>query len=157
MIICTFENLERYKGIHTNLDVAIDWFKSKHWEKLPEGKHVISGDNVYVLVQRYVTKSEYMCKMEAHRQYIDIQMLKQGREIIKTASVNDLEVSEPYTSDIEFYTISKNGLFPDIAVHSAFLLPGKCAIFFPEDAHMPCIQADEEGSEVVKIVVKVRI
>lgn len=114
-----------------------------------EGRHSIDGDNVYCMVQKYETTRREGHEFEAHREYADIQMLLAGEERILWAPVNTLTVTKPYKPDIEFQALIPN---PTELV----LRPGVFCVFFPRDAHAPCI-AHIAPSPVQKAVVKVRI
>jgi len=150
MIVADIQDLERYKGLNGNLDKAIAWLQAGGWEKLPLGRREIEGENVYALVQEYESKAAADCRFEAHRAYIDIQLLVSGREIMEARSVEGLAVTEPYKPDIEFYA-TPAGKTAD----SVLLEAGKAAILFPEDAHRPCMAADGKPEAVRKIVLKV--
>jgi YhcH/YjgK/YiaL family protein len=50
--------------------------------------------------------------------------------------------------DVEFFTGEGGEFFT--------LSAGMFAIFFPSDAHRPCVQIDESGS-VLKVVVKIAV
>lgn len=152
MIVASLSNLSRYRGISKNLDIAFDWLKEGAWRQLPAGKFQIRGDDVFALVQEYVTKEHSECRFEAHRRYIDIQMLFSGKEIIEVAPVDSLNVIEPYKPDIEFFAYPAAG-----EVHTLTMTAEQCAIFFPEDAHRPCMKIGGIAEPVRKLVVKVAL
>ncbi len=73
-----------------------------------------------------------------------------GKEVIELAERNDLRTETmPYDQDkdIEFYSSAEN-------ISRLHLKTGDSAVFFPSDAHKPCL-SDGEKSDVVKIVVKI--
>jgi YhcH/YjgK/YiaL family protein len=152
MIVVSLSNLSRYRGISQNLDNAFDWLEEGSWRRLPVGKLQIRGDDVFALVQEYITKEHSECRFESHRRYIDIQMLFSGKEIIEVAPVDSLNVIEPYKPDIEFYAYPRAG-----GVHALTMTAEQCAIFFPEDAHRPCMRVGDEAEPVRKLVVKVAL
>jgi YhcH/YjgK/YiaL family protein len=51
---------------------------------------------------------------------------------------------------VEFYNV------PDTAPVNVTLRPGQFIVFFPEDAHMPCLNAGADSKPVQKIVIKLR-
>jgi biofilm protein TabA len=115
------------------------------------GRHDIEGDSVYVILQRSLTRPPADGRFESHQQYIDIQFLIAGAEVIGVAPVNSLRTTEPYdaTKDIAFYAL------PDDWERVA-LTPGQFAVFFPEDGHMPVCAAGQP-MEIHKAVVKVKV
>ena len=50
MITDTLANLARYRGLHKNLDTAIDWLASHDVSALPNGRTVIDGEAVFVML-----------------------------------------------------------------------------------------------------------
>ncbi len=152
MIVASMQDLQRYRGLSSKLDRAFDWILSEAWNMLPEGKHAIEGEEVYALVQRYETKDPSAGKLEAHRRYIDIQMLAAGEELIRVLPVKGLVPIEPYKPDIEFFSMPEGETF-----HIVHLRPGILALLFPEDAHMPCIRCGEGALPVTKVVIKVAV
>jgi biofilm protein TabA len=116
-----------------------------------EGRYAISGDDVFALVSSYETGPSTEKRFEAHRRYLDIQLVAAGMERILHAPVGALQVAEAYSEsgDIAF--------FADPPQSSSFLLlPGDFAIFHPADAHKPGCMAGGRHA-VRKVVVKVRI
>ena len=50
MIVDSFDYIMKYKGLHPNLDTAIDWLNSHTLDALENGKTLIDGDKVFVNV-----------------------------------------------------------------------------------------------------------
>lgn len=152
MITTELKNFARYKGLCHNLDLAIDWLLAGGWEKLPEGKHEIAGENVFALVQRYDTKPHANCRFEAHRLYVDIQMVVAGKELMEVRPAEGLQITEPYKPDIEFYATPEPG-----SANAILMRPGMAAVLFPEDVHRPCMALGGKSEAVQKIVIKVAL
>lgn len=152
MIVALLEDINRYRGLSANLDTAFDWLLKEKWQNLEEGKHAILGEAIYALIQSYKSKGHAACRFEAHRSFIDIQMLTLGEEIIEVLPRVGLEVLEPYKPDIEFYVTPKDSI-----AHRLCMKPGMLAIFFPEDAHRPGMMARDEPEDIGKIVIKVAV
>ena len=115
----------------------------------PEGRTEIDGENVFCMVQEYETNAWEGQRFEAHRQYADIQMLLTGEESILWAPSETLTVVQPYEPDIEFFDLKP-------ASTELVLTPGVFCVFFPKDAHAPCLKHTTQ-STVRKVVVKVRV
>ncbi len=150
MIVSQREHLDRYRGLSAALDRAIAWVKAGGYEGLPVGRNEIDGENVYAMVQRYATRAPESCTYEAHRNYIDIQFLVSGSELMGVAPESSLKVLQAYKPDAALYE-DPEGL-PEQMV---LLVAGNAAILFPEDAHKPCMRSGAASEEVHKIVVKV--
>jgi len=108
-------------------------------------------ENSFVLEQAYNSKDRKECFFESHRKYIDVQFILAGEEIIEVLNTNLLAVALAYNEELDFIKYEdKKG------ISSIVLKAGDVAIFYPQDAHMPCIKAGS-GTKVLKAVVKVRV
>ena len=148
MIIDTFENRKKYECMHKSFAKAFE-FISKSINEIPEnGRYVLDGDNLFANVFDYDTV-EYT-NYEAHKKYIDIQFVADGHETIYYNPVDKC------TPTVEFDVEKDYGLYT-ANVHTVLDAPaGTFAIFFPEDAHAPSLNAGAV-SHVKKIVIKVLV
>jgi YhcH/YjgK/YiaL family protein len=117
-----------------------------------EGRYPLDGEAMYAVVDSYETRTVESAHPEAHREYIDIQCVLAGHEQIAWWSTPGLQVQTPYdpAKDIAFYDR------PDNAGTMIDMVPGRFAVFFPGDAHMPCLQAGTGPAPVKKVVIKIR-
>ena len=115
-----------------------------------EKKYEIQGDDIYAIIASYKTKELH--KFEAHREYVDIQCLLEGQEIIESTALNGLTVDMPYDpeKDVEFYVKT------DSRKIISHLMPGMFIAFFPRDAHMPGVSVGNSPEIVKKVVVKIK-
>ncbi len=152
MIYDRIGSLESCKGISKNLDAAFTWLAGGAAAALADGRHLIKGDDIYVIVSTYETKAAGETRYEAHRRYIDIQVVLEGSETCFWAPAPDLTPSVPWdeAKDAGFFKDPGSG---EVALP---LVPGFFAVFFPQDAHKPSCHAAGKG-KVHKAVVKVRI
>lgn len=149
MICENIKNTKDYSGINKNFVKAFNFLKSQDLKALVPGKYEIDGDNVFALVQEYVTENEEVKNWEAHEKYIDIQLIVEGQEIMGYAPIECLEVNEDFRpeKDLIFYKSTLKG-------SNIKFTNGDYAIFFPEDGHRPGC-ALGECSKIKKVVVKV--
>jgi len=107
--------------------------------------------NNFALEQVYLSKERDKCFFESHKQYIDVQFILEGEEIIEVKNIKDLQISMSYDDAMDLIK------YQDSTDSSKIILKkGDVAIFYPEDAHMPCIQVNT-SSKVIKTVVKVAV
>jgi len=149
MIIDTLENLKLYKGLSENLSKAINYLINNKLNDLEIGKHEIIGSDIFVIMSEYDTKEEANCYTEAHKKYIDIQIMLKGEEKFGFAFLNNQTVTESY-NDEKDYTFYKAEL------DYQYLREGSFAIFLPTDVHCPSIMINN-SIKVRKAVVKVRV
>lgn len=107
---------------------------------------------VKAIVSEYTTKVVNENGYEAHQKNIDIQYLLRGTEKIACLPVDELQETKPYnpSTDAAFYESNLRPLTLDLRPLSSF------ALFFPHDAHMPCLCMDTP-TKVKKVVIKVKI
>lgn len=128
-------------------DAALKFLKEKDLNALKPGRYDLLDDGTYVNIDEYVTKDS--AHFEAHRKYIDIQYLAKGKEYIFVTSLEP-----PKQHEIQPYDEAKDIEFFDKEEYTPYLLsPDNFMVFFPTDAHKPCMKVDT--NEVVrKVVVK---
>lgn len=150
MILDTLAHSARYETLHPRFALAFAFLRDLTGHET-EGRHDIAGDEVFALVQRTTTKPPAEAEFEAHRRYIDIQCVLQGRETILWVPLDTLsQPTRPYQEEKD---VAKWKL---VQPHTLLRMePGSFAIFYPEDAHSPCVAA-ESPETVTKVVIKVR-
>ena len=74
MIIDTLENLPLYAHLNPRFQKVIDFLSENDINQLPEGKHLIDGENVFVNIQMATGKAPDVAVLETHRKMIDIQI-----------------------------------------------------------------------------------
>jgi biofilm protein TabA len=149
MIHDRLSNAALYRSIHTCFGRAFDYLTTTALTDLPSGKQTIQGDELFALVNDYSTQPQEKCRFEAHRRYIDIQLMVRGVEQIGVANLATMSDDEPYVADRDVAFFRGQG---DLIT----LTEGTFAIFFPHDAHQPGI-AVAEPVQCRKVVVKVLV
>ena len=149
MILDLLERAAYYAQPGTRLARAFDFLRNEFDSQSPDGRIDVAGDDIFALVQAYPTRPLGECRFEAHRKYIDIQLVLSGGEGMGWAPVPGLEVTEPYdpVTDAGFFALPS--LYTTLQV-----LPGTFALFRPHDAHMPQLRIPASGT-VRKVVMKV--
>jgi YhcH/YjgK/YiaL family protein len=115
-------------------------------------KYPIQGDDIFAIVMSYKTFSPDKALFEAHREYIDIQMVLVGAEGFECGFCDDLTVDTPYdnSTDIAFFKRSVPGQTRvDVS-------PGTFVMLYPHDAHMPGLMIGNEEKVIKKVVVKIK-
>ena len=128
---------------------AYDFILNKA-ESAAVGKYELE-DGAYVSVQEYTTKARRDAKYEAHKKFIDIQMLLSGKELIAVTPIDKMEISVEYNNEKDVMFFQHNDECTDYLLEG-----GDFLILYPEDVHMPGVCVNEK-SPVRKIVVKVPV
>ena len=125
-----------------------DFLKIKDGECIKE----MLNDDMFVLKQAYITKNRESCFFESHKKYIDIQYMVKGNEIMDITSIDNLKIVNDYdekTDFIKYENKSEN-------ISSLLIKEKELAIFYPNDAHQPCIKTDK-NELIYKAVIKVPV
>ena len=141
--------LDLYAGLNKYFPKAFDVIRKILANTPEDGKYVVDGDECYYMVQSYETKSPFDASFESHRQYIDIQVVISGEEIIRFESIDKLSLSKEYTPDCEKFNMNKD-------YDSVRLCRGDISIIYPNEPHAPGIRAEGTDTHVRKLVVKIR-
>ncbi len=108
-------------------------------------------ENNFALEQTYNSKDREKCFFESHKKYIDVQFILQGEEIIEVDNIKNLSINFEYDENMDLIKYDDSKFSSSIK-----LKKGDIAIFFTDDAHMPCIKINE-SKKVIKTVVKVTV
>ena len=150
MIIGTLSTCERYFVFGEGFRKAFEFLRNNDIRKMEPGRCDIDGDNVFILVQEYVSKSVDNCGLEAHLKYADVHYVAEGFEYLGYTSLE--RAGKPVTE----YDPKKDAVFFEKECEFILLQKGDIAIVFPEDAHMPQKRA-LVPTLVRKACVKVRL
>ncbi len=149
MIIDSIKNLERYTFV-PNVKKAVDFLNSIDVATVEVGKYDL-GDGCKVNISEYDTKEmPDPVVLEAHREYLDIQLTVSGEENFVYQAIDLGEPHTPYNSvkDVEFFTAPW---------HNTVVLNGtNFALIFPNDLHAGSF-AVENSEKVKKFVFKLKI
>ena len=131
MVFDCMENIDFYQTYGEKFEIAVNYIKRvlSHDEK-PQTYVELMGKDVFACLQEYTTAET--CAWEAHRKYIDIQILLSGNEIIGYAPVSLFAPNAEYDTDNDCLLIDKIDTYTNLHMY-----PGCFAIFYPNDAHMP--------------------
>lgn len=112
---------------------------------------VVLDENNFALEQTYFSKDREKCFFESHRKYIDVQFILEGNETIEVYNIKNLNVNFEYDENMDLIKYDDSCFSSSIKLQK-----GDIAIFFPDDAHMPCIKINN-SVKIIKIVVKVAV
>ena len=149
MIVDSFDYIACYKGLHPNLDTAIDWLNSHTLDALENGKTIIDGERVFVNVMDADLRDAEGAAFEYHRRYADLQIDLTGSEYWAWAS--DGKAEGEFNAENDF------GLKSGPEHVGGTLGDGRFAIFFPGELHKPSCKTpgcDHVRKAVVKILMK---
>lgn len=131
---------------------ALAYLRDTDLDTVAPGKYYLDDKIVFAIVSENNPKEIDNVKWEAHRNYIDIQYVIKGKEKMGIAPLEGSASESPFNiaDDIGFYNITETNARYFVAS------PGTMFIFFPQDAHRPCIKTDEINSDK-KVVIKIKV
>ena len=139
-----------YRGIHPNLDLALEHITPEFLASLRDNQRVeLKGDLVYCTRFTYETIPQEESFFEAHRRYLDIHLMVEGEERVDMNRPEDLNLTDAQEGN-DFYA------YQGESWHSTVLKPGEFLVVFPGDAHRIKVQVDGPKT-VSKAVFKVCI
>jgi biofilm protein TabA len=150
VIVDTLANAGRYRGIALLLDQGLEEMGRLAKSPLGDGRHELAGQKLAAVFSTYQTEDAEKKPFEAHRRFIDIQVVLRGRETLYWTPLPSLEPRGEYSEadDIAFFTGPGGIAVP--------LEPGWFTVLFPQDAHKPgCLRGGP--SQVRKLVIKVAV
>ena len=140
--------IENYKKLHPRFEKAFTALKELAAGNPDIGRYDIDGDNIYAMVQEYETKPSAEKKFEIHKEYIDIQYIISGEEIIGYESLDKLTPIADYAPDAQLFFMNQE--YDKIKFAS-----GELTLLFPNEPHAPGVAVNDVPSTVRKIVVKI--
>ena len=139
-----------YRGIHPNLDLALEHITPEFLAALRDNQRVeLKGDLVYCTRFTYETIPQEESFFEAHRRYLDIHIMVEGEARVDVNRPEDLKLTDAQEGN-DFYA------YQGESWHSTVLKPGEFLVVFPGDAHRIKVQVDGPKT-VSKAVFKVCI
>lgn len=148
MIVANLRNKSEYYGIHPELDKALDCLTPEFLEKVPTEKQLLDGENLFVTKFHLETVPMEQTFFEAHRKYLDIQVVTEGRERVDIAHPDSLTLTE---NKGDFYGYTGQ------AEQSVILQPGTFLVVFPGDAHRLRIPTKQPGEAFTRVVFKIKV
>ena len=151
MIVDSISNIIKYDALNIKANEIVEFIKKVEELNLEDGKYEILGEDLFALVQTYETKDASECKFETHKKYIDVQYVRQGKEVMNYKLKDQLVVTEDLSeqSDVIFYE--------DTTDYTSVLVEeGSFALFSTQDGHMPGVKYNHKET-VKKIVFKIKI
>lgn len=145
MIIDNIRNISLYKKLVPGLEKGLAAIEDKYNEI---GRYEFDGG--FFMVQAGKTKPMDEGFFEAHRKYVDVQMVLEGSEEIAWSDLQDLKEEIAYNPE-------KDALyFSGSTIHNMKVSKGMFYIAFPHDGHK-AVRHIGNQQEFKKIVIKLPV
>ena len=149
MIKDHINNAHQYDDLHPNFRSVLEILQSLNLDALQPGHIELDGNYIYININETKSKNKEEAKLESHRRYIDIQMPLSDKETFGVKSTTNC------TNPIGEFDTERDILFyEDTPTEYITLNKGEFIIFFPDDAHAPCINTIDNH---LKLIVKISV
>lgn len=150
MIVDHIKNIGRY-NIPSRKEIA-RFLATLDLKGVFKAEQEINGRELFLRCAQTQTRDPKDGKFETHREYMDLQYVVEGREIMETAPADVCSPLTEYdsTGDCQFFKVGQD-------ISRTLVRAGEFAVFFPGEAHRPLCSPDEGSCEVRKLIFKIRI
>lgn len=142
MILDTLENLKCYAALNPLIGKVADFVAEHDLSKIPQGKLLIEGENLFGNFSLAKGKTKEGAKLETHNRMIDIQIPISDDETMGYTPRKNL-LPQPYDEEKDLT------LYEGLAAQYVTVHKGEFAIFFPQDGHAPCVTEAETLQKVI--------
>ena len=146
MIIDRTENLMKYQSMLPNLKAGLAALNALTDKKA--GRYEFEGG--FFMIQQGITSPVDSGDYEAHRKYIDVQIILTGSEIVVWEDISRLTQSVPYSEEKE------REMFKGPVAHTFRIEEGMSWVAFPQDAHKACKHLESQN-DYLKVVMKLPV
>lgn len=146
MIIDRTENLMKYQSMLPNLKSGLEALNALKEKKV--GRYEFNGG--FFMIQQGSTSPVDAGEFEAHRRYIDVQIILSGSEIVVWENISRLTQSVPYSEEKE------REMFNGPVAHTFKIEEGMAWVAFPQDAHKACKHLEAQN-DYLKVVMKLPV
>ena len=147
MIIDRLENLNCYKAVLPGIEEGMKAVEALGADPAV-GRYEFEGG--YFMIQAGETVPIERGDYEAHRKYIDVQIILQGREEIAWADLGTLKTTEAYNEQKDKEMLGGE------AEYTAMINAGTFWVALPQDAHKAC-KHTAAPSTYKKVVMKLPV
>lgn len=149
MIFGNMNNLDEYLFLEEQVKECFIYAKEHALVEYEKGSHEIDVERLFVNIVEYKTVKAEERFWEAHKNYLDVHLMLDGREQIDLNFIQNMELKE-YVPKDDFLPMDgeKNS--------SVILSNGDFLICYPNDGHRTAVVAGE-SQKIKKAIFKVRI
>lgn len=148
MIIDSTKNIGRYRALLKGLDEGLAAVEAlgSHPET---GRYTFEGG--YFMIQEGRTKAMEDGDFEAHKKYVDVQIILEGQECVGWSEIGELKESVPYDGEKDKI------MYAGEPSECNTIRSGMFWAAFPEDAHKACRNEGSTQTSYRKVVMKLPV
>ncbi len=150
MIFGNINNMKEFPFLGEEIKECVEYAKTHKLADFEKGTHEIDGDRLFVNIVEYETTTADNRFWEAHRKYLDVQIMVQGREQIDMNFIQNMDLKE-FDEDSDFQPMDGE------KKASVVLEEGDFLICYPSDAHRTAVCAGDQPEHAKKAIFKVKL
>jgi biofilm protein TabA len=151
MIFSNLAKNSRYAALHPLFPRAFAYLHDTDLNALAPGVHQIIDKQLFIIVEEANGRTRAEAKLEAHRRYIDIQLVLEGVDEMGWKALSDCH------QPLDEHNVQRDIRFFDDAPATWIAVPPQhFCIFFPDDAHAPLVSVGAIRKVIVKIALDAR-
>lgn len=149
MVFGNIRDLNDYGFLEEKIKKCFAYAKENDLMSYEKGSHEIEGDDLFVNIVEYETTNVENRFWEAHRYYLDLHLMLDGKEKIDVNFTDNLEQKE---------FVEKDDFLPMEGKENGFVIleEGDFLLCYPKDAHRTAVQV-EDPMKIKKAIFKIRI
>ena len=149
MIFGNRKNLQEYNYLEENIKKCFEYAASNNLLDFEKGSYKIDGNNLFVNIVEYETIDVENRFWEAHKNYLDLHLMLDGKEQIDVNFIGNMEEKEFVEKD-DFLPLEgdKNG--------HVILEKDDFLICYPNDAHRTAVKVNNP-KKIKKAIFKIII
>lgn len=150
MIFGNINQEKTYEFLPENVKACFKYVKEHDLLNYEKGTHKIDGDNLYVNVAEYTTVKREERFWEAHKKYIDVHMIIEGKESIDVSFCDDMQIKS-FDENRDFVELTGEEKATVNLINK-----GDFLICYPEDAHRTAIIC-QQSQTIKKAIFKIKL
>jgi len=150
MIFGNINQEKTYEFLPENVKACFKYVKEYDLLNYEKGTHKIDGDNLYVNVAEYTTVKREERFWEAHKKYIDVHMIIEGKESIDVSFCDDMQIKS-FDENRDFVELTGEEKATVNLINK-----GDFLICYPEDAHRTAIIC-QQSQTIKKAIFKIKL
>ena len=149
MVFGNIRDLEDYGFLEEEILKCFAYAEKHDLMSYEKVSHEIQGDHLFVNIVEYETTETENRFWEAHRNYLDLHLMLEGKERIDINFIDQLKQKE---------FVEKDDFLPMDGDANGYVVlePGDFLLCYPKDAHRTAIKVDD-SIKVKKAIFKIRI
>lgn len=149
MVFGNIRDLKDYGYLEEEILKCFAYAEKHDLMSYEKGGHEIQGDDLFVNIVEYETTETENRFWEAHRNYLDLHLMLEGKERIDINFIDQLKQKE---------FVEKDDFLPMDGDANGYVVlePGDFLLCYPKDAHRTAIKVDD-SIKVKKAIFKIRI